>query len=1573
MQPHNYLTLQNGKLAHGTPNMSQARTATNQTKNQVQFSFNSPEPAQNDQFSMTLNQPIGQSLQQQPNQTYFDSSQKLGSELSRQYDMNPVQNNYYTQQTPNQQQQQRIIIQAQSHPQSLQQTQQIPPGLLSPNMNNFDSQANNSNIPNGYSNTNFSQDQEQFNRDLLIKNQQMTEKLKYLENYRVICERRIKELAPQHPIPVLPSHIGQPNPDVEELRNKIRFSQNQYDVQQSPSSAMDIIKLSQRVDFLQQEKLQIEEALRNETLANEEQRNYIQILRNAIDQKMEGLGLGDLLSHRQLKGSNQDPITVYTIMSEMKRELDGWKRECKTNEEKVKLNDEQIRQEHVIQQNLRDKLAVQIQQSEKLQNQLEQTQNELSDTQDKFTATEEEKNQLLDYVEENVKQIDLLGKELEETRVNVERINEDRDQLRLQKQVKDQTITDLNEEISSLEQTKAQLQDQSDKFKDQIRTLKRENENRQAQIENLSTQNQDLQALLTQSQTQSEEKSQQIDQLKQQVRQLEQDIIVVSKEKERISEEKQIIEKRARIEEESLRKRIHIHEENAKQQEDKKREIEFTLNRDIDDMKRQHEIQLYEATKQRDDFKDKNNLQDRILQDYKRQKEQVLEENKQLREQINQTTELISQKAMEVNELKERQYESTRDTEALNGQFIQLEEQFLNEQQRREWLSVERERLANQVEELKTKLDEELSMNENFSRKVPLLERELDQQRLYYTKELCSKTDEITGLLRESDNLHSELAKYTQQLDFTRGTNQDIEQRLLDLTRDYDTLIREKRILEQQYADLKQENDQFFKLEEKTKKFIEENEIMKSQIRHKDRDISVLEDKFGKLSGELELADKEKKRIHQELSEAHFTCESGERLRCEVNAKLKDTEKRLYEMHKEKQEIEARFRAVQSQLQDVNDDLERVKKYQNDQDQEKVDMQQIINKFRGKCSEQTLLIEGWSKMTDELEYNIQGTVKRAIQFIDELLKRLGISEILSELFTRHTKEQLYLLKQSFDTFSTLTHQEDKLKSLNQITIDLKNFTNLALEQFDVILDEVQLAKQDNKLMEKKIEQLENRVGSQHTHEQINTEKQRYLSNEMENYKTQKQQIQRELQQVKDQDMQSQSKIKELQQLIQKLNEENNQLNNQIYQNDQQKQVIDQQVDQTITNLESSKREIVSKDLKIKQLSKEKRVIEEFLIKIQNILLKVNVEVSKLVEQIHGSIQERLKEELNKTKAIEKQNELEQQLSNLVINTDRLTSQEQALRSEINDLASQVRSHTQRIESLVRKESNLDAELKIYTEKLLIKQFTEDQHQTITYLMKESQDLKNELKTKNQQIFDFQSTQKKSTNVFESRNNTQVFSATQSINMADTLDRNYNDQNTSSKLAALRNGTLTKNSSYKSILLQPIKVDTDYDQIPSKQPMISDYQNQENYNTNNDIGQRYQSTTSQSIRGDLLSNMKPLRNYKLSTTRGNENEKTYEFRSTQDHLLSPSLKSHQQSQHKVPYKTGEQYKENHVPRPNSSYVGVIGNSITKTLSNFNSTQKGPINGSANISTPLQARLHQIKSSGAALRSLNDYAE
>jgi hypothetical protein len=48
---------------------------------------------------------------------------------------------------------------------------------------------------------------------------------------------------------------------------------------------------------VQKDKTNLEESLRAETLANEEQRNYIEILKQALEAKIEDLGFSDILSN----------------------------------------------------------------------------------------------------------------------------------------------------------------------------------------------------------------------------------------------------------------------------------------------------------------------------------------------------------------------------------------------------------------------------------------------------------------------------------------------------------------------------------------------------------------------------------------------------------------------------------------------------------------------------------------------------------------------------------------------------------------------------------------------------------------------------------------------------------------------------------------------------------------------------------------------------------------------------------------------------------------------------------------------------------------------------------------------------------------------------------------------------------------------------------------------------------------------------------------------------------------------------------------------------------------------------
>ena len=74
-----------------------------------------------------------------------------------------------------------------------------------------------------------------------------------------------------------------------------------------------------RILSLQKEKATIEESLRHEVLDNEEKRNYIEILKEALEAKINELGLKELLEKLVEEGANIDD--VFTQLVATKKEV----------------------------------------------------------------------------------------------------------------------------------------------------------------------------------------------------------------------------------------------------------------------------------------------------------------------------------------------------------------------------------------------------------------------------------------------------------------------------------------------------------------------------------------------------------------------------------------------------------------------------------------------------------------------------------------------------------------------------------------------------------------------------------------------------------------------------------------------------------------------------------------------------------------------------------------------------------------------------------------------------------------------------------------------------------------------------------------------------------------------------------------------------------------------------------------------------------------------------------------------------------------------------------------------------
>ncbi len=103
------------------------------------------------------------------------------------------------------------------------------------------------------------------------------------------------------------------------------------------SSARKIIPetaaaLQVRTNALEKEKAELADSLRNETLVNEEQRSYIEMLKEALESKMNDLGLQDLLS--RCKGG-KNVADVFAEFATIKREVDTRRKEVEEKEGRV--------------------------------------------------------------------------------------------------------------------------------------------------------------------------------------------------------------------------------------------------------------------------------------------------------------------------------------------------------------------------------------------------------------------------------------------------------------------------------------------------------------------------------------------------------------------------------------------------------------------------------------------------------------------------------------------------------------------------------------------------------------------------------------------------------------------------------------------------------------------------------------------------------------------------------------------------------------------------------------------------------------------------------------------------------------------------------------------------------------------------------------------------------------------------------------------------------------------------------------------------------------------------------------
>eukprot|EP00826_Nyctotherus_ovalis_P016554 TRINITY_DN14798_c0_g1_i2.p1 TRINITY_DN14798_c0_g1~~TRINITY_DN14798_c0_g1_i2.p1 ORF type:complete len:185 (+),score=54.56 TRINITY_DN14798_c0_g1_i2:57-611(+) len=141
---------------------------------------------------------------------------------------------------------------------------------------------------------------EDFVRQLMEKARIQARQLHEKEEYVILCERRILELYPEHPLPVVEGHIGEVSKELlqaqllikelGELKKKLarkskdleKYKKLNKELQDkieqlAASSQSTEDSLTEQLNKLLKEKQAIEASLRAEILVNEEQRSHITV------------------------------------------------------------------------------------------------------------------------------------------------------------------------------------------------------------------------------------------------------------------------------------------------------------------------------------------------------------------------------------------------------------------------------------------------------------------------------------------------------------------------------------------------------------------------------------------------------------------------------------------------------------------------------------------------------------------------------------------------------------------------------------------------------------------------------------------------------------------------------------------------------------------------------------------------------------------------------------------------------------------------------------------------------------------------------------------------------------------------------------------------------------------------------------------------------------------------------------------------------------------------------------------------------------------------------------------------
>ncbi|CAG9327994.1 unnamed protein product [Blepharisma stoltei] len=331
------------------------------------------------------------------------------------------------------------------------------------------------------------------------------QRLRNLEQYKILCEKRISEFCPNHPFPVNPDHLGKfpegYSPQSSQSKRENKSPQMKVPLAENytfppPTTQLTLNQLQelyaaiyyQHSDVLK-EKNNLEESLRAETLLSEEQRTYIEVLKQALEAKMENLGI----SHRDIDAF-VDFTNTKTTTDNTRKEISKLQSIIADQEAHLTAMSEQLKKKNEENNNLL------IERSESHKH-LEAAAESLAFAEEELNKLEDEKNALLEYAEEFShkekefkEEYEKILKEKMELEENFLKVRQILSQEQSMKSMVEDELEIVRRDKSKIDGEAKSSSEENSRLSEKIRKLSAEIEDAKQQIQNLTNKNESLQA-----------------------------------------------------------------------------------------------------------------------------------------------------------------------------------------------------------------------------------------------------------------------------------------------------------------------------------------------------------------------------------------------------------------------------------------------------------------------------------------------------------------------------------------------------------------------------------------------------------------------------------------------------------------------------------------------------------------------------------------------------------------------------------------------------------------------------------------------------------------------------------------------------------------------------------------------------------------------------------------------------------------------------------------------------------------------------------------------------------------------